>query len=124
MGQVAAGAYLESLRLAHKKSRADVARAIGPSESQIQRIEAGEIDTRSSLLFSFARYVKANFARLAELLLADADSEAEGIRLAESMTDEELQEAIQILGELRGDPTALHRWLGYGRGLSDDRRDD
>lgn len=126
MGMVAAGAYLESLRLASKKSRADVAKAIGTSESQVQRIEAGEIDTRGSLLFGFARFVKANISHLAKLLLDDAASEAEAARMAElaqSMTDEELDEAIALFEQLRNDPPALARWLGYGRGLRDDRRD-
>lgn len=125
MGQVAAGAYLEGLRLASRKSRADVAKAIGTSESQVQRIEAGEIDTRGSLLFGFARFVKANMAHLAKLLLDDTATSAEAARMAElaqTMTDEELEEAIQLFEELRHDPQALARWLGYGRGLRS--RDD
>jgi transcriptional regulator with XRE-family HTH domain len=127
MGAVAAGAYLENLRNQQRRSRAEIARLLKTSESQIQRIEAGEIDTRSSLLFGFARAVKANFLHLARLLLDDKASDDEVARfsgLAKGMTDDELEAMIVLFDSLRDDPKALARWIGYGERLRDERHGD
>lgn len=53
----AVGAYLRTLREARKLSRASVAAQIGTHESQLVRIEAGDQDTRGSLLLAFINAV-------------------------------------------------------------------
>lgn len=71
MGTQAAGAYLAEHRVARRLSRAAVAAHLGTSEKQIERIDAGQIDTRSSLLLGYARLVGANIRRVTGLLLGE-----------------------------------------------------
>ena len=71
MGTVEAGAYLRDCREARGLSVLAVARKLHTSKSQIERIEDGEIDTRSSLIAGFARLVNANANRLFSLLLGE-----------------------------------------------------
>lgn len=83
MSMLAAGIYLRTLREHHGFSRAGIAKALGTSESQIERIEAGLVDTRGSLLLGFTSEVKGSAEQLAQLIVSKDATKEDGIRLAE-----------------------------------------
>ncbi len=117
MSMQAAGMYLRTLRERRGFSREDVAHELGTDKTQIQRVENGTHDTRSSLLLGFVRVVQGNTDHVADLMLnADATAE-EGKQLAEQwldqeqrgmiqqrvdvLPDEDLDIALQVIRELR-----------------------
>jgi hypothetical protein len=75
-----AGLYLRALRERQGRSRGDVVfdlrqRKLTIDERQLARIEAGEIDTRGTLLFALARILEGDYERIAQLLLSDEVSD-------------------------------------------------
>ena len=74
----AVGTYLRTLRDAHGLTRTDVAAEAGTNESQVQRIEAGEIDTRSSLLMRFVQAVAGNPYDVYELSVSNEATAEDG----------------------------------------------
>jgi transcriptional regulator with XRE-family HTH domain len=90
-GNVALGAYLRRLRELRGMSRARVVQTIGTnaSENQIMRIEAGEIDTRATMLMFFLKAVQGNVHHAAELVLNSNATEEDGRRLAEEWVQRE-----------------------------------
>ncbi len=66
-----AGAYLRELREARGLSLATVGRRLQTSKSQVDRIERGAGETRTSLMLRYARLVGANTSKLAALLLGE-----------------------------------------------------
>lgn len=119
MSLSAVGSYLQERRKFVRMSRQEVADLIGTSESQVERIEAGAIDTRGSLLFKMAKVVQASLRHIADLLTDEQMREFEAA--AKQLSDTELDEAIALFESLRDDPLALARWLGYGKSLKDRR---
>lgn len=120
----ATGAYLRTLREGRKLSRTEVAARIGTNEAQIVRIEAGEIDTRGSLLIGFLETVSGSYEHLQWLIRSPGARAAQGSRFAESWlnndqsarlrelietsSDDELGDIFtQIREEVEEDPTLL-----------------
>ena len=105
MGTQQAGAYLELRRKQMGLSRAKVAKALRTTEKQIERIEGGEIDTRSSLIAGFARLVDANAQRLFSLLLGEPIQETDDLWAEfDRLTPAQQQIVIGLLREfLRGE---------------------
>ena len=75
---VAAGAYLRTLREMHGMTREDVAGEARTSISQLVRIEAGEQETRGSLLLRLVAAVRGDAQHLADLLLCPNATAVEG----------------------------------------------
>jgi transcriptional regulator with XRE-family HTH domain len=130
MGMKAVGSYLRALREAGRIGRGALARELGTDDSQIERIEKGQIDTRGSLLFAFIHAVRGNAEHIMQLLLADAASEEEGRALAEvwlaeargdpAALDERRRRALSLIDDLLADPRALDQLLGYGDRLREE----
>ena len=76
------GSYIRTLREARGLSREEIAASAGTSGSQVERIENGKQETRSSVLFGLARAVRGNVAQLQELLLDEAAAADDGVVLA------------------------------------------
>ena len=78
----AAGSYIRTLREAHQLSRDEIAAAADTSGSQVERIENGKQETRSSVLLGLVRAVRGNVEHLQQLLLDDDAGAQEGVALA------------------------------------------
>jgi transcriptional regulator with XRE-family HTH domain len=139
MTMIAAGMYIRTLRTAQGFSRADVAALTGTHESQVQRIENGEQETRSSLMVRIVRVVGGDIGQVATLLLDECATAEDGQRYAEAWqqriydraaqeaarsTDEELDTEIArlsaLLMRLRSRPALIERLIGYAQALADD----
>lgn len=70
----AVGLYLRTLRDDLGMSRGAVAKQLRTDDSQIERIENGQIDTRSSLLFRFVELVQGRLEDIRGLILGEPDS--------------------------------------------------
>ncbi len=84
MTMLAIGIYLRTLREARSLSRLEVAEKIQTSEQQIFRIEAGEIDTRGSLLLLFVDAVRGNADDLRRIVVNKLSTAEAGRELARS----------------------------------------
>lgn len=80
---VAAGAYIRTLRERRDLTRDVVAERAGTSVSQLVRIEAGEQETRGSLLLAIVAAVQGNAQHVADLLLSESATAGDGRELAE-----------------------------------------
>lgn len=128
----AAGTYLRMLREAERIGRGALARQLHTDDSQIERIEKGQIDTRGSLLFAFIRAVRGNAEHVMTLLLDAAATEADGRALAEAWLraaptdpeeqDERRRRALHLVDDLLADPRMLDQLLGYGDRLREELR--
>lgn len=130
MGMLAAGAYLRLLREGRGLTRASLARQLSTDDTQVERIEKGRIDTRSSLLFAFIREVRGSADQVMLLLLDDAAGEEQGRALAEAWLepgdaaageDVRRRRALALIDDLLADPQKLDRLLGYGDRLREER---
>lgn len=83
MSLIAAGAYLRALRERQGTSRAKVAALTGTHESQIERIERGDQDSRASLLFAIVDAVGGKYEDIAQLFRDQSLSVEDGRQLAE-----------------------------------------
>lgn len=83
MANPAVGTYLRTLREARRLTRESLADLVGTSVSQLVRIEAGEQDTRGSLLARIIAAVRGSAADVHALLINPEATEADGQRLAE-----------------------------------------
>lgn len=107
MSTQAAGAYLQELRNAGGLSREAVARQLRTSDSQVERIELGQTNTRGSVWFEFARIVGANLYHLAALLTDERATRDDGVALAHEalqssmLTDEERRYLESLSPEAR-----------------------
>lgn len=135
----AAMAYLRFLREAQDITQAQVARVAGVESKQVYRWERGESEPTASGLAAFVDVVKGKADEVLRLIRdpratrIDGQSAAER-RLAEikqetyaavdALTDAEFAEAMTLYAQLAKDPKALMRWLGYGRRLSEERREE
>lgn len=82
MSTVAAGAYLQTLRTSAGLSQKDVAKLLKTSDSQIDRIERGQTNTRGTVWFQVAEILAANLYELSQLLTDTSASKEDGIALA------------------------------------------
>lgn len=140
MGTVAAGAYIRTLREARHLSRAKLAAIAGTHESQIERIEKGEQDTRGSLLVAIVQAVRGNLDQIGELLLSEAATLDDGRQLAQAwltqgeqqaldrfaaqIPDAQVAAVIAYIEQLQADPEALSRVRGYVERLVEEHLDD
>ena len=108
MSLIAAGAYLWALRFARHLSRRDVAVYFNTSDSQIERIERGENDTRGSMLFGFLQLVKGSPTHLMQLLLDTDATQEDGRRLAEEWLSAEEVGRIDAMIERHGRERVLY----------------
>ena len=123
----AVGTYLRTLREAHRLSRAAVASQIGTHESQLVRIEAGEQDSRGSLLLAFVAIVQGRANDIQRLILDQQATAEDGRRLAgEVLTQSERDSILSIadsdpkraallrrIAQLSDDPELRARIAGY-----------
>ncbi len=79
---LAIGAYLRTLREARSLTRAEVAARVNTSEQQLFRIEAGEIDTRGSMLLHLVDVVQGNADDLRKIVVDHLTTAEEGRVLA------------------------------------------
>lgn len=133
----AVGAYLRTLREARKLSRAAVAAQIGTHESQLVRIEAGDQDTRGSLLLAFINVVRGRAEDVQRLILNQNATVEDGRRMADAAltqseqdrllslvtTDEKRVALLRRVMELSDDPELRARIQGYLDGLESGRTD-
>lgn len=140
MSTAAAGAYIRTLREARHLSRAKLATLARTHESQIERIEKGEQDTRGSLLIAIVQAVRGNLDQIGQLLLSDAATVDDGRQLAQVWLTQEEQHAldrfaahipdpqvaavIAHIEQLQADPEALFRLRGYLERLVEEHLDD
>jgi transcriptional regulator with XRE-family HTH domain len=129
MSLTAVGAYLRTLREARHLSRAKLAALAGTHESQIERIEKGDQDTRGSLLVAIVQSVGGNLSQIGRLLLMEAATAEDGRQIAQGWLAELEQRAsppgatsapdAQVAAlraqveDLRAHPEALVRLSGY-----------
>ncbi len=97
MGKTEAGMYLRERREARGLSVRAVARHLQTSKSQVDRIEAGEIDTRSSLLIRYARLVGANMERLAALFVGESYDEDSEWSEWDDLSPEQRRKALEFI---------------------------
>lgn len=83
----AAGRFLQVVRESRGYSRTQVAAACETSEAQIMRIEAGKIDTRSSLIFAIVDYLGASAENLRRLIVDPKATAEDGERMALALLD-------------------------------------
>lgn len=124
MGLKAAGAYVWALRETARIGRGALAKQLNTDDSQIERIEKGQIDTRASLLFAFIRAVRGNSAHVMTLILDESADEDSGRRLAKAQRpltaadpveqDERRRQLLALFDDLSATPRLLDQWLGYG----------
>jgi transcriptional regulator with XRE-family HTH domain len=119
MSTVAAGAYLALLREKNTSySQVSIAKLLGTSKSQIQRIESGDGETRTSLMLGLARLVGGDPNEVSDLLLDPKADKEQGQRLAferlerakaiaDQVPDAEVSSALAWVRQLRADPEAL-----------------
>ncbi len=96
MSLIAIGNYLRTMREFHSLSRIDVAKKIRTSEQQVLRIEAGEIDTRASLLLEFVNAVQGNAEDLRWLVERKMSTAEEGRKLAHAWRGELHADTIEL----------------------------
>jgi transcriptional regulator with XRE-family HTH domain len=127
MGMEAAGMYLRTLREARHMSRAAVAAQIGTHESQLVRIEAGDQDTRGSLLLAFVNAVQGRADDIQRLMLDKSATAADGRQAANTIltqkerdwltalanTDERRATLLRRVWELTNDAELRARIQGY-----------
>lgn len=123
----AAGMYLRTLREARHLSRATVAAQIGTHESQLVRIEAGDQDTRGSLLLAFVNAVQGRADDVQRLMLDKNATAADGRQAADAIltqkerdwlaalanTDERRAALLRRVWELTNDAELRARIQGY-----------
>lgn len=119
--------YLRALREKHGLSRADLERVSGIDRKKIYRWEQ-EKKTLPDMaeLGAIAKAVRASFRHL-EVLLHEGDiSEAAAQAMAADRWDElqdpnatAMQEALDLIVQLRAHPILLGRWIEYGERLLD-----
>jgi transcriptional regulator with XRE-family HTH domain len=118
-----AGLYLRTLRERQGLSRSDLVfelrkRKLTLDERQLARIEAGEIDTRSSLLLGITTVLRGSYERVAELILNEAadedlvqkyvaEWEQQRQTLISSEQEADLVQLQERLHELSSDPRKL-----------------
>ncbi len=128
MGSKAIGAYLRTLREARRLSRAAITQLIDVTESQIERIEKGAIDTRGTMLLQLADFFNGNLEHIKRLALTKNATEDDGKHLAQEWlasgqisTTALPQDLEKIVRELASDPRRFGQWIGYGQRLVDER---
>lgn len=114
--------YLRVLRERHGYSRAVLARMSGLAEKQLYRWEkSGRGLPNASELGIWAQAVQASFEDLGELLQSSGLSEAAAAAMADDRWEElqdpqntAVQQALDIIGQLRAHPVQFGRWLERG----------
>lgn len=120
MSTVAAGAYLALLREKNTPySQVSAAKMLGTSKSQIQRIESGDGETRTSLMLGLARLVGGDPHEVSDLLLDPKADKEQGQRLAAErlekraeavvnrVSDADVPGMLAWVRQLRSNPDAL-----------------
>lgn len=103
MGLLAVGAYMRAIREARGLPRSEVAYKCETSESQVVRLEAGDLDTRFSLFFAICRLTGADLYDIDELLASETASEADGAALARKY----LARSAETAERASSDPTEV-----------------
>lgn len=134
---LAVGTYLRTLREAQDMSRARLAAQVGTHESQIVRIEAGDQDSRGSLLLRIVAAVHGSADDVQRLAMDDTATADTGRELAERVLSHEQTASIWALADtdpkraalvrrilrMTDDPEVIQRLQGYLDALeSGDRR--
>lgn len=131
----AVGLYLRVLREEKRIGRVALGKRLGTDDTQIERIEKGQIDTRSSLLFGFVDVVQGDPDDVATLILDVEDVPEKGQALAERVIarlkrasraeqEEYKRRANALIEALTADPRKLDLLIGYGERLLEERPDD
>ncbi len=103
MGTQSAGAYLRELREARGWSLATVGARLQTSKSQIDRIERGRGETRTTLLLSYARLLGANIRKVIALMPDEPFVDDAEWAEFDKLSPEQQQIVIGILKEFARD---------------------
>lgn len=130
MGMKATGMYLRVLREENVGGRGVLAKLLRTDDSQIERIEKGQIDTRGTLLARFTRAVGGDWQTVGDLLLRDDDTEDTGRDAARNwlsrkhLSSEQRasyrERLLQLLSELESNPQKVDQLLGYADRLREE----
>jgi transcriptional regulator with XRE-family HTH domain len=103
---IAVGEYLQQQRKASGLTQRDVAEELGVVDRTVSDWEAGRYSPSFDLMVRFVRLINGRIEEVIRLLFDDkgADRRAEFEVLAASLSDVELDAAIQAIRELRADP--------------------
>lgn len=103
---VAIGAYLQQQRKAAGLTQRDVAEELGVVDRTVSDWEAGRYSPSFDLMVRFVRLINGRIEEVIRLLLDDGATSrrAEFEILAASLSDNELDAAIEAIRELRADP--------------------
>jgi transcriptional regulator with XRE-family HTH domain len=108
MSAEAAGAYLWELRKRAKLSRDAVAQRLETSRSQIERIEGGDGETRSSLLLGFTELVGGDVNHVASLFLNEKMKATDGKDLAQWYAEQDGRQRLARATARRISPENIH----------------
>lgn len=130
--------YIRELRKARGITQEGLADAMGLSLRGLTRWEAGQTDEiKSGPLFKAIDYLKAPMTHVQQLISNTAMSidEVQALvrdwlreeqivvsQFAASIPDDQVSEALDLIRELKDDPLALNRLLGYAHGLVEKKR--
>lgn len=121
------------LRVGQRLSRTKLAQQLNTDDSQIERIEKGQIDTRSSLLFAVICAVHGSPDHVMKLILSDTADEADGRACAEAHLqsqaahskglDERERLVQQLVDQVLSEPRIVDQLLGYSDRLREELRE-
>ncbi|NJL33547.1 MAG: helix-turn-helix transcriptional regulator [Chloroflexaceae bacterium] len=135
MSEMAAAAYLKTLREKRGATQEDLAQAIGVEKRQVQNWEAGRNTPGIANLARVMKYLQGSIELYAQLLLSIGATTDDGIELArqqiveqqeaKTFTDHQVVEVSRRLERLRSRSPALARqFLDYGRFLEEYVREE
>ena len=127
--------YVKQLRESLGVTQDALAHAVGISERAYAVWEKGSTgDIKSVLLMRVLEFLKGSADEVQKLAIADMQEQlsqeqqrlinARVLALAAELGDEELGAALEAIRDLRGDPTALARLVGYANRLREERMRD
>lgn len=108
---IAAGAYIRTLREKRKLTRKVVAERAKTSVSQLFRIEAGQQETRGSLLMDIISAVQGDPDQVAELLASPTATAEDGRKLAETLNRVIDEEGARPYLQTADDTAELMRYI-------------
>ncbi len=105
---VAVGEYLQGRRLAAGYTQEDVASELQVRARTVSDWEAGRYIPSFDLMARFVRMVNGRIDEVVRLLFEDSasDKHADFVEFAASLSDEELEQAIQAIRDLRAQRAA------------------
>lgn len=122
MSAEAAGAYLWELRKKTKLSRVAAAKRVGSVRSNIERIENGDGETRSSLLLAFTELVGGDIYHVASLFLNEKMKAEDGKELARWHMEQGTRQKLGRAVERRASPAAIQDMIQRLRAMDETQK--